>query len=716
MAVATLPQGDETRTDMYILLSAAARLWVNGVPLDWTKFHHGKARRRVSLPSYPFERQRYSAGMLLAAKSETEPRYQRALLDDWFYVPAWKRTPAPEADAGPIRDWLIFADPVGLGAILTGLLRSRGHRVVTVTQGVRFARIDEQSYSLNPPAANQYLRLFEALQKTDKMPAQIVHLWSVTNDGGAMSAESFAETQETGFLSLVRMAKALIARNVTWPLHIDVVSNQVQTVDGNEGLAPAKATLLGPCKCIPQEYPNLRCRSIDVAFSRAEMDSLAEQISRDLLSDANDVVIAWRGHTRWVQEFENRSLPVRPAALREGGVYLLTGGLGNIGLAVAEYLAQTSSAKLSLVSRSPFPARADWQNWIADKGEYDSISRKIRKLERIQRHGGDVLLCAADVADEEQMRCAVRQTCEYFGTLNGVIHGAGTIAAADFRGITESDREFCERHFRPKACGLLVLERIIRRKRLDFCVLMSSLSSVLGGLGFTAYAAANLFLDAFARARNRAGGTRWLTINWDSWHFPHDENESTLPVQAMLPREGIAAFSRILADPSLNEVVVSVSDLDARLGQWIRFDHDRARPRETVAFHERPELAQSYVAPRDEMERVIAQIWQEVLGLERVGVLDNFFTDLSGHSLLATELVSRLRNLFQIEVPLASLFEGPTIAQLAVTVAALRQSHRHLREQPLAPTRRQERRATISAEGKLEMPDELRAELSKAAS
>ena len=150
------------------LLSAAARLWANGVPLDWTKFHHGKARRRVSLPSYPFERQRYSAGMLLAAKSETEPRYQRALLDDWFYVPAWKRTPAPEADAGPIRDWLIFADPVGLGAILTGLLRSRGHRVVTVTQGVRFARIDEQSYSLNPPAANQYLRLSRRCKRRTK--------------------------------------------------------------------------------------------------------------------------------------------------------------------------------------------------------------------------------------------------------------------------------------------------------------------------------------------------------------------------------------------------------------------------------------------------------------------------------------------------------------------------------------------------------------------
>src|SRR5215471_1377311 len=144
--------------------------------------------------------------------------------------------------------------------------------------------------------------------------------------------------------------------------------------------------------------------------------------------------------------------------------------------------------------------------------------------------------------------------------------------------------------------------------------------------------------------------------------------------------------------------------------------HDRARPGETVAFHERPALAQSYVAPRDEMERVIAQAWQEVLGLQRVGVHDNFFTDLSGHSLLATELVSRLRSLFQIEVPLASLFERPTIAQLAVTIAALRQSRRHLREQPLVPTRRQERRATISAEGKLEMPDELRAELNKAAS
>jgi acyl carrier protein len=217
--------------------------------------------------------------------------------------------------------------------------------------------------------------------------------------------------------------------------------------------------------------------------------------------------------------------------------------------------------------------------------------------------------------------------------------------------------------------GLFVLDALLQAEKLDFCLLVSSLSTVLGGLGFAAYAAANQFMDAFAARQNQLT-TRWVSVNWDGWQF--DELKATsgafLGNLAILPNEGSDVIGRILACTLVPRVIVSTGDLLLRIRQWVLLEPLRevqeAPPAESTPLYSRPGLPNNYVAPRTEVEQIITDACQELLGIDQIGIDDNFF-DLGGHSLLAIQLIHRLRDIFQVELSVRSLFDTPTVAGLA---------------------------------------------------
>jgi acyl carrier protein len=215
---------------------------------------------------------------------------------------------------------------------------------------------------------------------------------------------------------------------------------------------------------------------------------------------------------------------------------------------------------------------------------------------------------------------------------------------------------------------------------LDFCILFSSLASVLGGLGFTAYAAANAFVDAFVRKHNRTARMPWVSEDWDTWLVREDEVhtldfKSTQSDLNMTPAQATAAFQAILSAGALNQVVVSVGDLQTRLERWIKREQPSSNgTAATVAkltSHPRPGLRNAFVAPRGDTEQGIAEIWQEVLGIELIGIYDNFF-ELGGHSLLGTQVISRIRKRFHEDISIRTFFTSPTIADLAEIIVQRR--------------------------------------------
>jgi acyl carrier protein len=279
----------------------------------------------------------------------------------------------------------------------------------------------------------------------------------------------------------------------------------------------------------------------------------------------------------------------------------------------------------------------------------------------------------------------VAHTYKRYGALHGVIHAAGVVGEAAYREIKEADPSSCEAQFNAKVHGVRVLESVLEGQPLDFCLLMSSLAGLLGGIGQAAYAAANLYMDAFARRHNRSGGTPWLSVNWDVWRFDDaaafgSQLGTTLKALGMSTGEAMQALETALALRGAGQLVVSTGDLGARIDQWVKLESLASGKPAAKAAPRRP----GQEPPRDEVERAICRIWRDTLGLEEVGIHDSFF-ELGGHSLLAIRIVVELRKAFRLDLPVRTLFDAPTPEKLARCIQGLA-----LMEKPEAEADREE--------------------------
>jgi acyl transferase domain-containing protein len=660
LAVSSIRHAYEGQPDEEFLWQAIGKLWACGVGLELDQASWGEPRRKVPLPTYPFERQQYCLEPLRAAQSASDAVYKNRDRSTWLYAPSWKRSLPRALGAGEAmaprqgaETWLMFADEDGLAAALAERLNARRREVVMVRAGARFERLAARAFVIDPANPRHYDQLIEALQASGALPNRIVHAWSVGSacPAGA-AADRFARAQALGFYSLLYLSRALAARNARDPVELFVVSDGVQEVGGLEALQPEKSTLLGPCMVIRQEYPNILVRSIDLEALQdpGKRSHAAELVVAELLDPDSSLFIAHRNARRWVQtaeRFECGESLARGPAFRERGVYLITGGLGKIGMAISEYLAAKYQAKLVLVARS---------------------AARSGVIERLERLGSEVLCASANVADAGAMQAVVERAYRRFGALHGVIHGAGIVGDAAYREIRQSDQRSCEAHFQAKALGVQVLDRVLEGKPLDFCLLLSSLAAVLGGIGQAAYAATNIYMDAFTRSRNRRSAVPWLSVNWDVWRLGGETEAglgATLKDLGMDALEAMAMMETVLGVRGAGQLIVSTGDLGARIDQWVKLQ-SLGRQESGGA------LAQSRVdAPRDETERQIARIWQDALGIDAVGIDENFF-DLGGHSLIAVRIVLQLRAATGRDLPLRVLFERPTVRTLAEAIDALK--------------------------------------------
>ncbi|RMG97446.1 MAG: SDR family NAD(P)-dependent oxidoreductase [Chloroflexi bacterium] len=529
-AVSSMRHPREETSDLQHCLTTLGRLWLAGVEIDWSRLYTNEYRRRIPLPTYPFEHQRYwiEPGQQLITAGQASPKRlsKQSDLNDWFYQPVWQPAPLPETAEPDPAVWLIFADSLGVGNRLADQLQQQGHDVTLVHVGEQFAQTAPNSYTVNPRAGVDYETLVRELGFLGRLPQRVVHLWTLDHrQRNEQPMRAYYRTQDLGFYSLFFLAQALGAEDV--PFHLTVITNGSQRV-ANEALPyPEKATLLGPCRVIPAEFPQVTCRLVDVALpefgrfrrrlSGQVLATLKEQVYAELMAEGENGVIAWRENGRFRQTYEPAPIPpvsALPKRLRAQGVYLITGGLGGIGLVMADYLARTVQARLVLVSRSGLPPRPEWDNWLETHSPQDKTSRRILKVRELEAAGAKVMVLAADVTNRKQMTTAVSQARQQFGQIHGLIHAAGTLDDNLIPLKTPAD---IERVLSPKIRGMLLLDELLADAPPDFMVLFSSTSTVLGAAGQVDYVAANAFLNAFAESK-RAVGTPWtVAVNWGVW-------------------------------------------------------------------------------------------------------------------------------------------------------------------------------------------------------
>ena len=682
----SLRHAGEQGSDEAFLMTTLGRLWLSGAPVNWQAFYANERRQRLPLPTYPFERQRYwvePQDRSSAAAKHPDSLEKKPDIGDWFYIPSWKRSaPVVSFDETEQNGWLIFEDECGLGSQLAERLRLAGQDVFTVKAGKRFAKSDCCDYMIDPQNPADYRALLEDVSHNCRLK-KVVHLWNVTPEDSAPSTIDLVNSSASEcFYSLLFLAQAIGEQNLSVPLTLAVVSNHMQEVIGGDALRAEKSTALGLCKVISQEYNGIDCRAIDVALPGSDSSQLIELLLGEVCVHESEPVVAYRGGHRWTQVFEQFRLDQpHHRRLREGGVYLITGGLGGFGLTFAKYLAHQAHAKLVLVGRAALPAREEWIEWLSAHDEEDQTSLKVKEVLALEAEGAEVLIESADITDIKRMREVLDHARERFGKIDGVIHAAGVAGG----GLIElKDPQVAAAVLAPKVLGTLVLDELLKETPLDFFILCSSLASLLGGVGQADYCAANSFMDAFAYQRSLKDGAFTVSINWDTWQQVGMAVNTALPSGlqkersehlklGILPEEGADVLGRILSGSAPARVIVSSKDLAPRIVQsrLVKVEQHLPETKSTPlsqTAHPRPELASAYLAPRDEAEQRIVEIWQDLFGINGIGVDDDFI-ELGGHSLLAMQLLSRIRETFQVEIPLRMLFESPTVAGLASSIS-----------------------------------------------
>jgi len=651
------------------LLHTLARLWTNGASINWTGFWQDRPMHRVPLPTYPFDRKSY--WIAPGKKADKTIRHSGKLPDinDWFHVPGWQRHPCTGTplglDFGP---WLIFADDDGFAQMVA----QGWDNIIMVQAGDDYQGNSQDGFSLNPTNGQDYTRLFEDLNQQGNLPKGVLHFWSYHSPAQKWQ-DNLEKDLEVGFLSLLHIAQNLEKYHDGSLRLFKTVLNHTQDVTGSEHLNPARASTTALMKVIAQENPGILCQSIDFANEGTPSAQMVNQLRKELSIQSPDPMVAYRAKFRWVQSFEPAPpQPEKTDIIKKGATYLITGGLGYLGFLFAQHLAKTKKINLILLSRSALPPRTDWNKPDRDP----DVTDRIHKVQTLEKMGATVQVAQGNIANRDDMHRIMHNALKCFGKIDGILHAAG-VTDQDYP-IAEMNGDIYRRHIGPKITGTLVLDQTLNdlEIRPDFVCLFSSLSSVLGGLRFSAYGSVNAFMDSYTILRNRRAATPWVSLCWDGWKGDDEEQGVSLKSRdenTITPDEGLAAFDRILSsNDQPDQYVISVTDLAARIDKWITQTPPQDTGTSQVSqenLYDRPDLDTVYIGAQTSTQQEICDIWKSLLGLRDIGIEDNFF-ELGGHSLLGTQLITRLRQAFAAELNISTLFENPTIAALANLIEA----------------------------------------------
>jgi phthiocerol/phenolphthiocerol synthesis type-I polyketide synthase E len=548
-AIQCLPGPGQPGESSRMLATAVAKLWVAGCHVDAEAV--GPRGSRVALPTYPWERQPHwihpepdAPGHVEPASDQEGPR--SSARDGLFAVPVWRQLAPSGGRRAPSRVLVLADDDV-----IASLLAERGREVVRVRRGATYECDRSDGYRVLPASREDYEALFADLMAHGGIPAHIVHCWTMA-DGPADSADAAWMAQNDGFFSVLALVQALAATPPDGGVHLDVVTAGTQEAVGRDLNRPEHATLAGAVKVLPLEFPWLTARHIDAdphgqaRAGAAEPGVAAVRVvdeigtAAELPDPASEPLVALRNGRRWHRRYEHIALP--PSAngghdrmvLRENGVYLIVGGLGGIGITLAEDLATRLAAKLILTSREGLPPRETWDSPDTAAAVSPRARRAMEAIRRMEQAGAEVHVIASDIADPAAVRALRDEVISRLGHIDGIVHAAGVAGG----GMAEiKDRTAAEDVLRPKIAGTMALRDAFAGQALDFLVLCSSVTAIAGGFGQVDYCAANAFLDAYAGS-DHGWNARVVSVNWGAWREVGMAAETSAPAALRALRRG----------------------------------------------------------------------------------------------------------------------------------------------------------------------------------
>ncbi|PIE47459.1 MAG: hypothetical protein CSA42_03400 [Gammaproteobacteria bacterium] len=683
---------DNSTLDTGALDKAISQLWMAGRNIDWASYRGDNSdgykqsqhfARRIGLPGYAFEPEScwVNKGALVAKNTSDMPADDNEMITNISnrgFIPSWSRSAFAIANKDlSTQRWLIVSSNQSktvdeLCAYLVNQLQQANAKVVV---------LNPTNLQLNSAAA--YANYFNQLSDNGQFPNRVLYLDSLTAaDNANVKQNDSNDIQiqlDATYYPALYFAQGLATQNCLDPVDVWLLTDDTFQVS-DEYINPIKSTLLGVAIVLPQEYPQISCRTIDICRQVANKPAVMKRILTEI-STANvdsEPFIALRGSKRWVKRYENALIPAttlnseedtdRHSSIKKAGTYLITGGLGRIAGSLCTHLA-SYNANLVLTTTREFPKKSTWDA-IAALNEQDTdfdpqMRQTIKHLQQLEQAGATVKVVTTSLHALEAVQTLVDETVNEFGELDGVFHLAGL---ADLRYLPEIDVDISQKEFEPKVAGLLNISQALKqcikthKVKPDFVMLFSSLASILGGYSMTAYTAANRFMDSYAAANPWRHGIRWFCVNWDDWDFDYSKEQTTAYEQtvakfAMPITDGIETIERLLAMSEPQQWLISTRPLSPRVTKWLQQNN------QTKQADNRQQLSndKSETDENDLLSRILA-VYCDVLSMPDYQATDNFFA-AGGDSLLASQILLQLqRNLseYRESLTLASIFDNAT--------------------------------------------------------
>jgi iturin family lipopeptide synthetase A len=711
----TVRQSNQAINDQHYLLEKLGDFWLKGLKINWDTFYDDQPKKKLSLPTYSFEKIPYATDFNLDELLNTRLSTGGAATsypDSGIYATDWKKSLLPN-HANELNkkhtSFVVFSGSQVFGRSVIELLNTSGQEVIEVRAGNEFKLLRQNIFELNYNNEDDLIQLWEHLANQQTQIGNIIHCGSLTSETGTVVYEVMERRMAGHYLHFALLAKSLALWNPKNTVDVTLVTNHLAKVMAQDVIDPLKAAIQAPAAIMPSEIENINCRIIDIPYA-SETDSLTDnyvqQVINEVFYHTDEHFVAYRHGERWVKHYEpvvdNEKIR-SGATITNNGTYIVTGGFGGMGFTIAQDLAHRHHANLILVHRSSFPQREEWDMWLETKGINDETGKKIEAILKIEAAGSKVDLYQVDIANEAEVKDFADRIANKYPTVSGLIWAAGQV---DYGGImmNRSSDDFIK-YTTSKVAGLLLFQKYLNFNSFDFIALFSSIGNDFYQMKFgqVAYNAANEFLESYAKYAQATIKSHVFAINWCDWYnvgmtvktltsgaadVDLDAINSKIH-DGIYPDEGIKIFYNCLEN-KIPAYSIHKGDILQEIKRNRKRLKDLRNNTKLIV-----DSAAGEIKAGENTEQSLLDIFRKFFSNGEISDKDNFF-ELGGDSLKAMTLVGRINQALGTNITIRDLYKNPAIGSLA---KKLNKQEGHL-ENNIIPTAPEKDLYEISSEQK----------------